>query len=124
MGIFITATALLDGGKVEVGLTRISPDGKQTLFSPDLKKTLEKTDDGVFGLATGPDGSVYVSTWDSVLRVNQDGTVTMVVHPVVVKDCDVDPADHKPSNRLPFLRGWRWMRRGRSTQPPQAVIAS
>ena len=32
-------------------------------------------------------------------------TVTTVVHPVVVKDCDVDPADHKPSNRLPYLRG-------------------
>ena len=44
----------LDGGGVAVGLTRISPDGKQTLFSPDLKQTLEKTDDGVFGLATGP----------------------------------------------------------------------
>jgi hypothetical protein len=42
---------------VAVGLTRVSPDGKHTLFSPDLKKTLEKTDDGVFGLASGPDGS-------------------------------------------------------------------
>ena len=62
-------------------------------------------DDGVFGLATGPNGSVYVSTWDAVLKVNKDGTVTTVVHPVVVKDCDEDPADHKPSNRLPYLRG-------------------
>jgi len=97
--------ALLDGGRVAVGLTRVSPDGKQALFSPDLTKTLEKTDDGVFGLATGPNGSVYVSTWDAVLKVNQDGTLTTVVHPVVVKDCDEDPADHKPSNRLPYLRG-------------------
>ena len=70
----------LDGGKVSVGLTRISPDGQQTPFSRDLKKTLERTDDGVFGLATGPNGSVYVSTWDAVLRVNHDGTVTTVVH--------------------------------------------
>jgi sugar lactone lactonase YvrE len=96
---------LLDGGKVSVGLARISPDGRQTPFSPDLKKTLEKTDDGVFGLATGPNGSVYVSTWDAVLRVNHDGTVTTVVHPVVVKDCDEDRADHKATNRLPYLRG-------------------
>jgi sugar lactone lactonase YvrE len=97
--------ALLDGGKVAIGLTRVSPDGKQTLFSPDLKKTLEKRDDGVFGLAIGPKGSIYVSTWDAVLKVNRDSTVTTVVHPVVVKDCDEDPADHKPSNRLPYLRG-------------------
>ena len=31
--------------------------------------------------------------------------MTTVVHPVVVKDCDEDRADHKPSNRLPYLRG-------------------
>ena len=97
--------ALLDGGKVAVGLTRVSPDGKQTLFSPDLKKTLEKRDYGVFGLAIGPNGSIYVSTWDAVLKVNRHSTVTTVVHPVVVKDCDEDPADHKPTNRLPYLRG-------------------
>ncbi len=97
--------SFLKGGKVSVGLTRISPEGQQTLFSPDLKTMLEKTDDGVFGLASGPNGSVYVSTWDAVLRVNRDSTVTTVVHPVVVKDCDEDPADHKPTNRLPFLRG-------------------
>ena len=96
---------LLDGGQVAVGLTRVSPDGKHTLFSPDLKKTLEKTDDGVFGLASGPDGSIYVSTWDAVLKVTRDGTVSTVVHPVVVNDCDEDRADHKPSNRLPYLRG-------------------
>jgi sugar lactone lactonase YvrE len=96
---------LLGGGRVAVGLTRISPGGEQTLFSPDLKRTLEKMDDGVFGLASGPNDSIYVATWDAVLKVNKDGAVTTVVHPVVVKDCDEDPADHKPSNRMPFLRG-------------------
>jgi sugar lactone lactonase YvrE len=96
---------LLGGGGVGVGLTRISPGGEQTLFSPDLSRTLEKTDDGVFGLASGPNDSVYVSTWDAVLKVNKDGAVTTVVHPVVVNDCDEDHADHKPSNRLPYLRG-------------------
>ena len=59
----------------------------------------------MFGLASGPDGSIYVSTWDAVLKVNTEGTATTVVHPVVVKDCDEDPADHKRSNRLPNLRG-------------------
>ena len=104
-GFLYYGHVLLDGGQVAVGLTRVSPDGKHTLFSPDLKKTLEKTDDGVYGLASGPDGSIYVSTWDAVLKVTRDATVTTVVHPVVVKDCDEDRADHKPSNRLPYLRG-------------------
>jgi hypothetical protein len=39
------------------------------------------------------------------LKVNKDGAVTTVVRPVVVNDCDEDHADHKPSNRLPYLRG-------------------
>jgi hypothetical protein len=116
--------ALLNGGNVAVGLTRISPDGKQTLFSPVLTKTLERMDAGVFGLAAGPNGSVSVSTWDAILKVNQDGAVTTVVHPVVVKDCDEDRADHQPSNRLPYLRGLAVDAGGRSMRPPQAAIAS
>src|SRR5262249_51543234 len=34
--------SLLEGDKVAVGLTRISPDGKQKPFAPDLKKAVEK----------------------------------------------------------------------------------
>jgi hypothetical protein len=97
--------ALLEGGRSAVGLTRISPDGKKTLFSPDLKRMLEEAHDGVTGLAAGTDGSLYVSTWDAVLKINKAGAVTTVVRPVVVPDCDEDRADHNPSNRLPFLRG-------------------
>jgi hypothetical protein len=37
--------------------------------------------------------------------VTQDGTVSTIVQGVVVKDCDEDRADHRPSNRLPCLRG-------------------
>jgi hypothetical protein len=94
-----------EGREVTRGLTRISPDGKRTLFAPELKSTLERLDQGVFGLATGPNGSLYVSSWDAIFKVNPDGTVATVVHPIVVKDCDADPADHKPTNRLPYLRG-------------------
>jgi sugar lactone lactonase YvrE len=109
--ITVTAEGILyyglvrEGRQVTRGLTRISPDGKRTPFSPDLKHTLEKMDQGVFGLATGPNGSLYVSSWDAIFKVNPDGTVGTVVHPIVVKDCDADPADHKPTNRLPYLRG-------------------
>jgi sugar lactone lactonase YvrE len=104
-GILVRHLATHAPGGVAVGLTRISPDGRHTLFSPELQRTLVRLDDGVVGLAIGPDGSIYVSTWDAILKVTTDGKVNTVVHPVVVKDCDEDPADHKPSNRLPFLRG-------------------
>jgi sugar lactone lactonase YvrE len=96
---------VLEGRNVARGLTRISPDGKRTPVAPELKQTLEKMDEGVFGLATGPNGSVYVSSWDALFKVSSKGTVATVVHPVVVKDCDEDRADHKPTNRLPYLRG-------------------
>ena len=34
-----------------------------------------------------------------------DGTVSVISHPISVPGCDPDPADYKPGNRLPFLRG-------------------
>jgi sugar lactone lactonase YvrE len=61
--------------------------------------------EGVFGLAAGPNGSVYASSWDAIFKVSSNGTVATVVHPVIVKDCDEDRADHKPTNRLLYLRG-------------------
>jgi sugar lactone lactonase YvrE len=102
----------VDGGRVAPGLTRISPGGRQTLFSPDLKKFLEVINDGVTGLAAEADGSVHVATWNAVLKLNMDGTVARIVHPVIVQDCDMDPADHKASNRSPCLRGLAVNERG------------
>ena len=38
--------------------------------------------------------------------VFMDGKVETLIHPVVVSDCDHDPADHRESNRdKPLLRG-------------------
>jgi hypothetical protein len=88
-----------------LSVTRETPEGVRTKFSPALAKTLKEFDDGVTGLAIGPDGSLYVACWTAVIRVKMDGTVTTLVHPIDVPDCDADPADHKPSNRLPYLRG-------------------
>jgi hypothetical protein len=56
-------------------------------------------------MAIGPDGSLYVACWTAVFKVNMDGTVRTLAHPVNVKGCDEDKADHNPSNRLPLLRG-------------------
>jgi hypothetical protein len=87
-------------------LTRMSPDGKKTLFAPALKTTLEKLDEAVTGLAAGRDGTLFVACPNAILKVKMDGTVTTLVHPVVVKDCDF--ASNEPRSRFfhgPYLRG-------------------
>jgi sugar lactone lactonase YvrE len=82
-----------------------TPGGQRTAFAPALTKALHQIDDGITGLASGPDGSLYVASWTGVFKVNWDGTVRTVAHPIKVKDCDEDRADHKASSRLPYLRG-------------------
>lgn len=89
------------------GLTvaRMTPQGMITQFSPKLAKTLAGFNEGVTGLAPGPDGSLYVASTSGVFKVGMNGNVTTIVHPVVVPDCDEDPPDHDPSRHTPFLRG-------------------
>ncbi len=95
-------------------LTRMSPDGKKTLFAPELKGTLAKLKEAVTGLATGPDGSLFVACPNAILKVKTDGTVTTFVHPVEVKDCDdvfakeqgvKEGASESPFFHAPYLRG-------------------
>ena len=69
-------------------LTRLSLDEKRTLFAPELKAKLAKLNEAVTGLAVGPGGSLFVACPNAILKVKTDGTVTTVVHPVEVKDCD------------------------------------
>lgn len=62
--------------------------------------------DGITGLASGPDGSIYVATWNGIVKLKADGSIEKIVPPVVVKDCDSDPADHNSANASsPLLRG-------------------
>ena len=67
-------------------LTRLSPDGKRTLFAPDLKKTLVDLNEGVMGLTAGRDGSLFVACPNAIVKVKLDGTVTTLAHPVDVPD--------------------------------------
>jgi hypothetical protein len=88
-------------------LTRLSPDGKRTLFSPDLKKTLAKLNEAVTGLAEGPDGTLFVACPNAILKVKTDGKVTTFAHPVAVKDRGDDLAKGSRARfyHSPYLRG-------------------
>jgi sugar lactone lactonase YvrE len=90
-------------GRIEVGLTQISPDGTKKRFAAGLKETVEKL--GISGLAAGADGSLYLACSSTVLKVKTDGTFTKVAGPVEIKDCDVDFPDNNPNFPMPALRG-------------------
>lgn len=87
-------------------LVRETPQKQQTIFSAHLEDTLNRLDDGITGIAASPDSSLYLACWNSLIRVTMDGNVTTLLHPVIVSDCDEDPADHRENNRgKPLLRG-------------------
>src|SRR5205085_12163186 len=88
-------------------LTRLSPDGKRTLFAHDLKKTLADLNEGVMGLTTGRDGSLFVACPNAIVKVKLDGTVVTLVHPVDVPDRADDLARHSQARAFhsPYLRG-------------------
>ncbi|MFI5153104.1 MAG: hypothetical protein ACHQET_07190 [Chitinophagales bacterium] len=87
-------------------LIRETTSGQQTIFAPLLEKTLNDFEDGITALNAGPDGSLYVACWNSILKISMDGKITNLVHPIPAIDCDEDPADHKETNRgKPLLRG-------------------
>jgi len=88
-------------------LTRLAPDGKRTLFAPDLKTTLAKMKEAITGLAAGPDGSLFVGCPSAILKVKTDGTVTSLVHPVEVEDGEdvFGKESESPFYHLPYLRG-------------------
>ena len=48
-------------------VTRMSPDGKRTLFAPDLKTKLAELKEAVTGLAASPDGSLFVACPNAIL---------------------------------------------------------
>lgn len=73
---------------IAVGMTRISPDGAQQPFAPELGKTIEKL--GITGIASGPDGTLYVACPTRIIKVKTDGTFAALVDSVTVKNCDGD----------------------------------
>src|SRR5256714_4655232 len=88
-------------------LTRLSPDGKRTLFAPGLKKILADLNEGVVGLTACPDGSLFVACPNAIVKVKLDGTVTILAHPVDVTDRADDLAKDSQARAYhsPYLRG-------------------
>ncbi len=82
-------------------VSRLAPDGNVTSLASDLNVTTEKLG-GIKGLASGPDGALYISCPSAVLKIKPDGVVSTVVHPIALNDCDKDPLD---SMAEPGLRG-------------------
>jgi len=88
-------------------LTRLSPDGKRSLFAPHLKNTLAQLKEAITGLAASQDGSLFVACPSAILMVKTNGATTTLVHPVEVKDGDDAFGDepYSPFFHPPYLRG-------------------
>jgi hypothetical protein len=87
-------------------LIRESPAHELKSVSAGLEDTLNKLDDGITGLAVSPDGSLYLACWNAIIKVDENGKVRVVRQPMIIRDCDEDPADHNEMNRgKPLLRG-------------------
>src|SRR5579863_7691513 len=87
-------------------VVKLPAQGRPAIFAPQLQQKLAELQDGITGLAAGPDGSIYAATWNGIVKLNRDGSIAKVINPVQIKDCDSDPADHNPANASsPLLRG-------------------
>jgi hypothetical protein len=90
-------------GQVSVGMTRISPAGRQEPFAPDFARRIENL--GITGLASGPDGTLYVACLTGVWKVKTNGTFTALAESVALKDCDQDaPTPYNHSRLFQFSR--------------------
>jgi hypothetical protein len=63
-------------------VAKLTTSGQRSLFASSLSRKLAELKDGITGLAAGPDGSIYVATWNGVVKLNRDGSVAKVVHPL------------------------------------------
>ena len=67
-------------------ITRLTPEGKTTLLVPELDRLTDKLG-GIKGLASGPDDTLFATCPGAVLRIRLDGTGSVLVHPVSLRDC-------------------------------------
>jgi sugar lactone lactonase YvrE len=82
-------------------ITRLSPQGKLSLLAPDMGETAKRLG-GIKGLASGPDGSLYVAYSSAIQKITMGGMVTTIADPIVLSDCDKNVTVSEPE---PALRG-------------------
>jgi hypothetical protein len=82
-----------------LAVSRQTVEGKLSVFCPELASALRKRDEGVTGLAAGPEGGLYVASPSRIWHVNAKGGVGHF--PGGVAECDEDV----PANRRPDFRG-------------------
>ena len=102
---------------------RLTPDGKLSRVAAGLDQLSEKLG-GIKGLAAGPDGALYASYPNAILKITADATVTKIADPLLVTDGDKDLPEGAPEGELPLLRGLAVVEGGRCTRPPPAVAVS
>ena len=95
--------ALWKPGRLEIN--RQSPDGK--ISEMRLDGQTNGTIGGVTGIASGPDGSLFVTDGSMLLKVAMPGKVSTLVQKAMVSDCPDDlPKPHlRGVPAGPFLRG-------------------
>jgi DNA-binding beta-propeller fold protein YncE len=83
-------------------LIRRTSTGQRSVFARLPSDTSGKPMMWVNGIAAGPDGLLYVTNNDEVLKIDKNGTVSTVRSAIQIPDC-ADPLPDTP--KLPYLRG-------------------
>lgn len=83
-------------------IIRRTPAGARSVFATLPVDASAKPVRWINGIATGPDGSIYVSDNDAIWKVDRKGAVTLFRDAIQVADCS-DPLPDTP--KLPYLRG-------------------
>ena len=83
-------------------LVRRTPDGQRSVFAMLPSSVNDKPMQWVNGIAIGPDGSLYTTENDAIVKIDRSGIVSTFRGAIQVSDCS-DPVFDTP--KLPYLRG-------------------
>jgi hypothetical protein len=97
---YVSGAQELTPGGLQVA--RNSSSGEVSAVANSLTKITEKP---LTGLASSPNGDLYVACPSAVFKMTRDGTFSALVDPIRLEGCDVDYPDNNTNNAIPYLRG-------------------